>query len=262
MIPVTSTELSVFTPDSFANLEPKPIFRLRPATPRSKRRYSQALVEEGLRYHAEENVEAEILRAMRELWVGNPDQLAQNEARLNTFYETTRQARKDPSVKVEPAEAQAIMLAVASLTDHWPMLRRMNADNSRFNQDAPKIALGQFLAGWSNINLPFRLEDGVVPLDLLDGLERELDRIEAVALADGVEGINGAGFAELTLRALALLGLDSSAEKNSPTPSSQSDIPSGSQEGGSVPTNKPSPRSNLKPARSSTSGSAAEIPTA
>ncbi|WP_334656731.1 hypothetical protein [Sphingomonas panaciterrae] len=261
MIPITSTELSVFIPASFANLEPKPVFRLRPATPRSKRRYSQALIEEGLRFHPEPVVEAEVLRAMRELWVGDPDQLAANEARLTTFNETLRQARKDETIVIDQREAEAIMLAVDRLTDAWPMLRRMNSDNARFNQDAPKVALGQFLAGWSNVNLSFRLEDGVVPLDLLDRLEDEIQRIELAAIADGVEGVNGAGFAELTLRALNLLGLAQDAEKNSPAPSSQSDTPSGSTAAGSDQSSE-APPSNPQLESLSSSGSAAETLTA
>lgn len=258
MIPVSATELETYSPGSFANLEPKPTFRLRPATPRGKRRYSQALLEEGLRFHSDAAVEAEVIHAMRMLWAGDPDQLAANEARIRAFNETLRQAAKDPTVEVDPVEAQTILLSVAQLTDAWPMLRRMNADNARFNADAPKIALAQFLAGWSNVDLPFRLENGVVPLEVLDQLEETLDAIEARALADRVEGVTGAGFTELTLKALGLLGLDGSAEKNSASPSSQSDTPNGSTEGGSETT--ASEASAEQPSPPTTSDESTETP--
>ena len=234
IVPMSATETSSFFPPSLGNLEPRPSFRFRPPTPRSKRRYQRALTEEGLRFHPDASVEAETLRAMRDLWVGDAELLAANESRLQSFWETMRQAQNDPSITVDKAEANSVALAIARLVDAWPTLRKMNADNQAFNDDAPKMALGLFLAGWSGLETSFRMEDGQVPLEVLDMLEAEIDKIEAKAIDDNVEGVVGIAFQELALHALGLMGLSSDTEKNSPSPSLPSENPDGSTAGGSA----------------------------
>lgn len=233
-VPVSTSEITPWSPSSLGNLEPRPSFRFRPPSPASKRRYNHALVSEGLRYHSTEAIQAEALRAMRALWTGDEDLLRANEARLNTFWETVRQAQKDPTVSIDRDEAEAIGEALRRLTDNWPRLRLMNADNQLFNTDAPKIALGRFLAGWSGLETVFKLEDGSVPLETLDQLEAEIGRIEAKAAEDKVEGVIGIAFTELELHALGLMDLTPDTEKNSQSPSSQSETPDGSTAAGSA----------------------------
>jgi len=233
-VPVSTSEISTFCPPSLGNLEPRPTFRFRPPSPQSKRRYNHALVTEGLRYHSTAAIQAEALRAMRALWTGDEDLLRANESRLNTFWETVRQAQKDPTVTLDAGEAEVIGEALRRLTDNWPKLRLMNADNQLFNTDAPKIALGRFLAGWSGLETVFKLEDGSVPLETLDELEAEIDRIEAKAMEDKVEGVIGIAFTELELHALGLMDLTPDTEKNLPSPSSQSETPDGSTAAGSA----------------------------
>lgn len=234
MTPVSITELSEFTPKSLANVEPKPVFRFRPPSPRARRRYQHALVSEGLRYHTEADIQGETLHAMRQLWAGDADVLASNESRMKSFFETMRQRQSDPNIAINEDEARSILGAMERLSDAWPRLRQMAADNGRFNDDAPKIALGMFLAGWSNIAAPFRLEDGVVPLDALDALETAMNKIEDKALADEVVGVDGTAFMDLSLHALSLMGLGQDTEKNSPSPSSSPDTPNGSTADGSA----------------------------
>lgn len=232
-VPASGSEISDFFPPSFGNLEPRPTFRFRPASPRSQRIYAQRLKRAGLRYYSDVDVQAEAIRAMRALWIGNDDQLRANEARLTNFWETVKQAAKDTTVGVDPAEAEEISSALQRLSDNWPQLRSMDADNWLFNQDAPKIALGLFLCGWSGLETPFRLEDGEIPMATLDALENEVDRIEKKAIADKVEGVIGIGFTQLQVHALGLLDLEVDTEKNSPSPSSQSVTPDGSTTVGS-----------------------------
>ena len=227
MTPVSITELSEFTPKSLTNVVPKPVFRFRPPSPRARRRYQHALISEGLRHHSEADIENETLVAMRELWIGDEAALASNESRMVSFFETIKQQRVDPTVHVDTGEARTILEAMQRLSDAWPRLRQMGADNARFNGDAPKIALGMFLAGWSNMPTPFRLEDGIVPLDTLDALETDLDVIEAKAAKDNVEGVDGTAFLELSLHALSLMKLNTDTEKNLPSPSSSPDTLNG-----------------------------------
>jgi len=260
-VPISTSENQTFSPPSLGNLEPRPSFRFRPPSPRSRRRYTHDLTSEGLRYHSTEAIQAETVRALRGLWAGDEDQLRATEARMNSFWETVRQAAKDPTVRIEETEANEIAAALTRLTDNWPMLRQMNADNSLFNSDAPKIALGRFLCGWSGLETRFKLQDGSVPIDVLDALETEIDAIEVKAMVDGVEGIIGVAFKELELHALGLMGLTADTEKNSPSPSSQSDIQNGSPAAGSeaaVPAGKsgsgssrPAPRQPRRKKRAS-----------
>lgn len=234
MIPLSKDEITSFSPASFENLVPRPTFRFRPATPRDRRNYTNALHEEGLRNWSDEAVQAEIIRAMRELWAGDDDLLRANEGRLRNFWETVKQAAKDPSIVMDANEGDAVGELTMKLIDHWPPLRRMNADNLRFSEDAPKIALSMYLAGWEGIETGFRLIAGRVPIEVLDELEREIGKIEAKAVADKVEGITGIGFVELTLHALGRMSLTKDAEKNSPSPSPSSDDQNGSKTDGTT----------------------------
>lgn len=252
-VPVSPTEISTWYPPSLGNLEPRPSFRFRPPSPRTKRRYSHALTSEGLRYHSTEAIQSEALRAMRGLWTGDEALLLANESRLNTFWETVRQAQKDKTITIDRAEAEAIGEALLRLTDNWPKLRQMNADNQLFNTDAPKIALGMYLAGWSGLETAFKLEDGTVPLATLDLLETEVAAIEKKAMADKVEGVIGIAFTQLELHALGLMDMGLDTEKNSQSPSLPSGTPDGSAAAGSAPkpratksATSPSPRARRR----------------
>ena len=248
MIPLSSSEMTTWSPPSLANLEPRPVFRFRVPTPRSRRDFRYALVGEGLRYHAQEAVEAEALRAMRALWSGDDDQLRANETRLTTFWETLRQAQTDKTIVIDQQEAETVINALTQISDAWPMLRQMNADNLRFNDDARKIAIGMFVAGWSGLETSFRMENGRIPLDLIDAVQEELDAIDDRAMADKVEGVVGIAFMELGNHAMSLLNLGADTEKNSPSPSLPSGTPDGSTAAGSA--------ANMKPDVSATTPSA------
>jgi hypothetical protein len=234
MIATSKDEVEAFTPASLTNLVPVPVFRFRPQTPRDKRRYTHMLTAEGLRLFPEEIVQAEAIRAMKVLWEGDDAQLANNIARLKSYWETVKQSVTDSSVMIDEAEADAVSEALLKISDAWPQLRRMTADNTRFHEDAPKMALAMYLCGWSKFDVPFKLEDGVVPIETMDALEKQLERIQVQAIADKVEGVDGTAFQELALKALGLMHLTEDEEKNSESPSPSADDQNGSTTDGSA----------------------------
>lgn len=224
MIPLDKDQIEDFVPDSLKNIVPTPTFRFRAATPRDKQRYGHQLNLEGLRLFPEGDVRAEVLRVLKLNW--DEQTFETQRARLETAW-----AMADQDMEIDPAEAAAITELATRCMDVSPLLRRMDADNKQFRQQAPLIALSLFLAGWSNLETPFRLEAGVVPVEAMLSLAEELREIEEKAETDKVDGVSpGLGFLQLGLKAFELLGLTRSEEKNSPSPSSSRADPETSTE--------------------------------
>jgi hypothetical protein len=229
VVPISKGQHSLFTPPSFASIAPAPSFRFRPPTPYDKEDYRYALRERGLRFWSREEFQAETIVGLREMWAGDDEMLEANITRLRAFWELEAQAEKDPTLAPDPDEEAAVRELMMKLMDAWPMLNRMNADNIRFNERAPRIALGLYLTGWKNFDLPFRLEGGRIPDELLFAVIDKLEAVESEAIAAQIEGVHpGLSLIELTSNALSLMGLTGDAEKNSPSPSPSPDTLSGS----------------------------------
>lgn len=223
MIPIDKDQIEHFTPESLENFSPKPVFRFRAATARDQQRYNHQLSLEGLRLHDDSAVRDEIKRVLKQNW----DETTYNEAvqRLETTW-----ALIDQSLPVTDEDLTAIAELIGRCMDVSPMLRRMDADNKAFAENAPAMALGLFLVGWKNIDLPFRLEANVIPFDTLLELSRELRKIEAQASEEKVEGAyEGLAFLQLTLKGFQLLSLNKAEEKNLSAPSRSSRTRSGSK---------------------------------
>ena len=245
-VPLSKGQASSFMPASFANLAEAPSFRFRAPTPYDREDYRYALREEGLRFWSSDEFRAEIISGLTEMWAGDEDLLNGNINRLKAFWELEDQAEKDPTLTVDEQEAVAVKDLLLQLMDAWPILNRMNADNLKFSERAPKVALRMYLAGWKNLDVPFRLEAGKVPVESIFALSDALEAVEKEAASNKVEGIiPGVGFMQLTSHAIGLMNLGSDAEKNSPSPSAAPAETSGSME--------PSPPA--KPSRSGRTGS-------
>lgn len=222
MIPLTEDQIEDFTPNSLVNVAPKPVFRFRAATEKDTQRYSYALDVEGLERFTEEQVRGEVLRVLRKEWT--EDTFNRESQRLETAW-----ALMDQKLPLDPDEQAAILKLTVDCMEVSPTLRMMNAKNKRFNNEAPALALGLFLAGWKNLETPFRLEAGQVPYGTLSALRKEIFALEERAAADKVEGVNpGLAFMELSLHAFSLMSLTKDEEKNSSAPSPSSETPSGS----------------------------------
>jgi hypothetical protein len=223
-IPAEASEIEDFTPASLANLPSPPVFKLRPATGREWRKYQYIMRAEGLTYHSKDDIRSEMLRALASLY--SEEQAGEATARLRSFW-----ALVDQNGEPAPAEAAGVDDLVARLTREWPPLARIGADNIRFVEESMSIAVSMFVVGWSGLDLPYRREDGRMPLSLVDELEDKLKSIEQAALVDKVEGVTrpGVAFAELCNAAHSRLHLTEDEVKNSSSPPSTPPGRSGSK---------------------------------
>jgi hypothetical protein len=220
---VTKDEIASFTPASLANLESPPVFRFRPSTKRDGRAFERALIVEGLMLHDKDALRGAYVTALREAF----DEEAA-EAAAAQFRELW--AKVDQDIEADPDEVAAAQGLLDRLARNDRALRTMMADNTRFMADAPKLAIGMLLVGWSGLPQPFRRSEGVVALEDIDEVQGALRKIEDAGIAANVEGVSaGLSFIELCNHALDLLNLSKDEEGKSQSPSPSPAIPNGSK---------------------------------
>jgi hypothetical protein len=225
MVPHTKAETEIYKPPTLANLADPPTFKFRPATFRDKRAFSRATMVEDLKVHSTDALRQALRSELSRLW--SPEERDAQLARLEAYWaasDQNRDAGPDNQVIIDPEEAIAYSDLMAAVLGASQLLRSMMADNSDFYAFAPKVALGQFLVGWTGLETPFRREGGVVSIETLTDVEEELSRIEVKAKADNIEGIGqiGTAFDLLAAHALTLLGLTGAEESKSASPSPSS----------------------------------------
>jgi hypothetical protein len=223
-VPLSAGDIESYTPPSLQSVVPTPTFRFRPPAEGDLNRYHHILQTEGIRFFNQEALRAETFRTLEENW--SPDVYEQEKAKLNDIF-----ARMDQGIEVTPDERIAIAELTMRCMDVSPLLRRMNADNLRYGDQSPVIAVGMFVVGWSNIDAPFKRVAGVIPSATITGLARALRKIEEQAIKDKVDGVMvpGMAFIELTTHAYQQLVVDEELEKNSDAPSRSSGTPNGSK---------------------------------
>lgn len=239
MVPLSKDDLETYVPESFANLAVQPSFLLRPPTLRDDRAFRRALQLEGLTRHEHSEVRVEIRRGLQSKWA--PEDFERGWTILNEFWEggdrlaampldTDEQKAEFEAAKVELDEiAPAAELLMTTLADVWPPLRRIVADNSDFDESFHSVAIGMFVVGWKNIDLPYSRQADQVPLDTIFALRKELVKIENAAIVDKVEGVvPGLAYIQLANHVLASMDLGKAEEKKRASPSPNGDTPNGS----------------------------------
>lgn len=222
MIPTEASDIEHYTPPSLENVVPRPVFRLRAVDERMKKRYNHVLKLEGLRVWSEDQTRAEMLRVLQEQW--SPETFARAKELLDNHW-----AQIDQKLPVDAGDADQVAELTMRCMDVSPLMRRMDADNIRFFEEAPTVALSMFLAGWSHVDAPFRLDAGQIHAESLAALNKALAAIEGEAIAGKVAGVAaGLAWMELLLKATTLLGLTEDEVKNSSAPSLSSETPNGS----------------------------------
>lgn len=189
---------SVWTPPSLAALPAPPQFAFRAAEPQEVIEFGYDLDRAGVRYHETDPFRAEMLRGLRELW--SPATYATGEARLRAAW-----AAWDAGSAPDESEAEAIAELTQRLTDAWPPLARMAADNLRFPGESAKNAIARVVVGWTDTGVPYRREMGRVPLATLDELERAMGEMDKLA------SIGATSFGQLASEALARIRGDAPA---------------------------------------------------
>ena len=227
-VPLTADEMENFTPPSLANLPSPPVFILKTASQRAWIAFQDALadypgLDRPLIFHSQDVMRAEMLRGFDTLYVG--EAVAAAKVRLRETWQLLDMAEQadDPEAVEQPSPAALAEMAelAAGITKEWSPLRKMAADNLRWSRDAPRIAVGMFVAGWSGIDLPYEREEGVVSLVHIDKLAEVMGVIEAESRAANIVGVgaNGAAFRELSNEAFGRLNLTETERKNSSSPS-------------------------------------------
>ena len=260
--PLTKDDIEHHTPTSLANLATPPVFLLRPATVRDERAFRRALQLEGLTRHEPAEVRVEIKRGLQSKW--SPDEFQSGWAVLKEFWEggdrlaampleTDEQKAEFEAAKAELDDiAPAAELLMTALADVWPPLRRIVADNSDFDESFHSVAIGMFVVGWKNVDLPYSRQADQVPLDTIYALRKKLVAIENAAIADKVEGVvPGLAYIQLANHVLASMDLNRGAEKNSQSPSPSGPSPTDST--ATFPVDTTSPASTTKPTRRASS---------
>jgi len=249
-VPLTAGETENFTPPSLANLPTPPVFILKTATQRAWIAFQDGLadfpgLDKPLIFHGQEAMREEMLRGLNTLYVG--EAVAAAKARLQETWQILDQVQeyeKPEDAPMPPDEAMAEMSNLADeLTREWAPFRRMAADNLRWSRDAPRIAIGMFVAGWSGLTIPYERQAGVVSLLHVDRLAEELSKLEQDARGSNITGVgkDGTAFLELGNEAFSKLNLTETERKNSSSPSPSSSPPeptqtesSGSTEGAAL----------------------------
>lgn len=227
-IPVEANEIADFTPASLANVPDAPVFRLRAPDERNMRRYNTMVQDDNLRTYSAEDFAAEKEAAIKELWSEEDAQPILD--RFRTIAACLNQlvalSKEDLAWSVELDEM---------LFDNHKTLAVMRRKTNDYFEYSPRYAIGTILKGWSNFDMPFRLEAGYMKTSDVALLAKKLIAIEEKAIADQVEGVGltGTAFLELWIACMDRTRLTGDEEKNLPAPS----LPISSQEDSSKEVN-------------------------
>lgn len=259
-IPVESSEVQEFTPDSLKNIPDAPVFRLRAATERHLRHFRNLRDDEGLEHFTDDDFNDERRLAISRLWT-EEDGLPLRQ-RLDTIIEMAKQ-----DVTITDADLEWFDSFNEKLFEEWPRLRVMLRKNKENAEYGARFVTSTFVMGWRNLDVPFRLDAGYLPPDDIPKLARALEKIERKAIDEKVEGVGlargddvvpGLAYFELYAKCSSLLRLDEDEEKNSPAPSPNS---SQSEDGQTASESGKSTAESKTGSRDSTTSSSETSPT-
>lgn len=221
-IPLEASEWLAFTPPSIAKIEGAPVFRLRAATQREKRFRRRLLSEEGVAYHPEEAMRAEILHALKSsLW--GEEKFASHSQPLIDYWaalDEFRQQQKDtPDLEWSYDEdiEQAVLTLMRDVEQAWKPLGRMKADNIDFNEIFLAATVAVVVESWTGLKAPKSSDRGYLTIDCVDVMGQRLSAF-AQQHADPAdkEGIAGRlAWMELVNACSSRMALDGEEEKNS-----------------------------------------------
>lgn len=252
-IPLEAASLEHWTPPSLANMASPPVFTFRPWTVRDRGRYVDTLLEEGLRSYTREAMREETENGLKALW-SEKDASAKIAELRKSWEQQDAAADQIPGIE-DDKEAEKLYWQIVDrdllkraiqlqddLSTEWEPLRKMLGRNQRFTREAPVLVVSMCLMGWTGVDAKCEMENGRPSYGCLTGLETALEALETEQ-AKTVEGIGepGTAFGELMLKASAHVRLTREEAKNSASPPSSSDIPTGSKADGRGKTDGRSP---------------------
>lgn len=250
-IPVEANEVAVFTPASLVNVPDAPVFKLRAPDERNMRRYNTLVQDDNLRTYSEEAFAAEKEKAIINLWSEEDAQPIL--ARFRTIGECVKQ-----KIEISEEDLEWSKKLDDELFENWRELAVMRRKTNDYFEYSPRYAIGTIVKGWSNLDVPFRLEAGYLKTSIVSDVAAALLKIEEQAIADKVEGIvlTGMAFMELWIACMDRTRLTGDEEKNSPAPS----LPSLNQEDSTKELNGASTEESGKDENTSTSSASIQTP--
>ncbi len=169
------SEITAFVPAAFVGQANASTFMLRTIA-RPTVEYRHAIESAGLAFHSIDDMRAETLRALEQLW---PKRTYRREvARITALWN-----RLDGGEALAPEEQGALDGLGERLARAWPRIAEMAADNARFGRESAIIAASLIITGWSNLDVAFRREAGRIPLATLDQVEAAIGPIAWTQLA-------------------------------------------------------------------------------
>lgn len=215
-VPVERSEIEWFTPDSLKDAlgDDAPAFRLKAPSERCVRRFRQLCEDEGLEHFSDAEFTAEKLRAISEYW--SADDAASITGRLQTIL-----AMQAQNIEITAEDLAWVDHLDDQLFNVHKPLRVMRRKSGEFNEYAPRFALAVYVAGWKNIDVPFKLDGGVIEEATVTRLIKRLRDMGKQHSPDAA----GTPFLELYVAASKRLRLDEEEEKNSQSPSQPSSNP-------------------------------------
>lgn len=237
-VPLDASATENFTPPSLVNLPTPPVFILRSATQRSWIAFQDGMadfpgLDRPLIFHSQQALRDELLRGLDTLYVG--EAIAAAKSKLQQSWAIIDQIAEYDDPKQAPLPDEEAIREMDHLTEvvtrEWTPMRKMAKDNLRWSRDAPRIAIGMFVAGWSGIDLPYEREEGVVPLTHVDRLADYMTALERLSRKQNIAGVglDGTAFLELGNEAFSLLNLTETERKNSSSPSPSPSSPEPTQ---------------------------------
>lgn len=226
-IPLDATSVLPFTPPVLAETENPLVFILKHCTRRDREQLQDLLVEAGISFHGQDRIRDEVRTALRELW--SPDAAEQELPRIEAYWDAAdeyereiKEAKDDAAREQIPPFEHPDMKHIAELEDRirsaWAPLRRLAADNVRFNREQPRHLLRVALSGVEGKPDLLRREYGVVTEDSIRDLQ---DWLETDYGAD----VGQAAFVQLYAAALPRIFMLEGTEKNSKSPSPSTQTP-------------------------------------
>lgn len=236
-IPLEASETLVFTPPSIAKVEGAPKFTLRAATTREKRFRRRLLSIEGVAFHSEEALRAEILNALEtSLW--GAEKFATHSQPLKDYWSALDdfrlQQKDEPALEwsYDPEIEKAVVKLLRDVEQVWRPLGEMKADNIDFNEIFAAATVAVIVEGWTGIDLKAETDRNYLTVDCVDKLAQGLSRFaQKHADPEDSNGIAGRlAWMELVNACSSRMALDEDEEKNFESPSPSETIPAASTE--------------------------------
>lgn len=230
MIPFSSDQIRRWTPDTLVNMPVPPVFLFRPTTWRDKGRMQDMLMAEGLTFHDNESIDAELLRALKALW--SP---AEDFERVSTLLVEAVEATR-AGIPIDGRKAQEAQNLIDLVRENWPRYNKMLAQNAAFFRDWPRIVMSMMIVGWEGLKTPFRREAGSASMDCIMAMSAELEELDREAIEKGLDGAGepGSSFLLLGSEVVAHMGLTDDQRKNSSPESQSAGTPDGSSTDGTA----------------------------